>query len=105
MERSAMKRILGTLLVGLAFGFALVPPALAALGVAFWVVHPHAWAYLAALPVPFLAITVARTFERTAKAWRWSALAAAGGALLQAASAAAPPLGHVPRALAGAIAP
>ncbi len=33
---------------------------LAALGVVFWILHPHAWAYLAALPTPFLALAAAR---------------------------------------------
>jgi len=83
----------------------VVALALAALGIGFWVVHPHAWAYLAALPVPFLALVVIRALARDPGARRWGAAAALAGGLLQIVSGAAPPLAQVPRALAAPVAP
>ncbi len=82
----------------------LVALTVAALGVGFWIVHPHAWAYLAALPVPFLLVVSSRALDRGWSELRWLAAAAAVGVLLQFASASAPPFAHVARGFAAPIA-
>lgn len=81
----------------------LVALSLAALGIGFWLVHPRAWAYLAALPVPFLLLIVARTFGQGWRNLRWPTIAAASGLALQLASGAAPLFGHLPRAFAASM--
>jgi hypothetical protein len=78
--------------------------ALAGLGVGFWVVHPHAWAYLAAVPVPFLLVAALRALPGTPRDWRAPAVAAAAGVALQFASGAQPPLSHVARAFSSPMA-
>lgn len=82
----------------------IVAIALAALGIGFWIIHPHAWAYLAALPVPFLLIYASRAFDGGWKALRWPILAASGGVVLQLASAAPAPLAHLTQAFAAPMA-
>lgn len=83
----------------------VVPAALAALGVAFWLVHPHAWAYLAALPVPFLVFASVPRMAEDPRARTWTAAAYGLGMLLQTVATAASPLGYVGRALAAPMAP
>ena len=78
--------------------------ALAALGIGFWLVHPRAWAYLAALPVPFLLVVASRALERGGNELRWLATAAAAGVLLQVASASPPPFTHIASAFAAPMA-
>lgn len=82
-----------------------VATVVAFLGIGFWVIHPHAWAYLAALPVPFLALVVVRTLAREPAARRWGFGAGLVGVVLQVVIGASPPLSQFPRALAAPMAP
>ncbi|MEO7973087.1 MAG: hypothetical protein ABIU84_05825 [Thermoanaerobaculia bacterium] len=78
---------------------------LACAGVAFWLLHPHAWAYLAALPSALLAIQSARLLGSGAVSWRVPTVALAVGLLLQQLSMAAPPLDHLSRAFSAPMEP
>jgi len=64
--------------------------AIAALGITFWLVHPHAWPYLVALPVPFLVIAAVRGFARRAGTRRYVAAFVLGLAIQVASSGAVP---------------
>ena len=69
--------------------------ALATLGISFWVLHPHAWPYLAALPTPFLCLAAASAIARARPAFGAAALALLVGLIVQFEIGAPPPFAHL----------